>query len=220
MGMTIILIFSILAVSVAQGKVTLEADMPFMRTAFGNKAELKCCFKDDGNNSPNITWCKYLSKGFNVVQVSDRLNMTSERTNSKWCGILKFPSVVKNDTGLYMCLLPGPVRTHGTYLQVYKPVEKVINCSESAKNKILTAEGILLLLCVLGPSATLIFKSKKLNQLQRQKEQKEEENIYQGLNLDDCCTTYDQIERSQAHGPYQDVGNIKDEGEEIQLEKP
>lgn len=42
----------------------------------------------------------------------------------------------------------------------------------------------------------------------------------QGLNLDDCCnTTYDQIERSQAHGPYEDVGNIMDEAE-IQLEKP
>lgn len=42
----------------------------------------------------------------------------------------------------------------------------------------------------------------------------------QGLNLDDCCATYDQIERSQAQGPYQDVGNIKEEDEEIQLEKP
>lgn len=42
----------------------------------------------------------------------------------------------------------------------------------------------------------------------------------QGLNLDDCCATYDQIERSQAQGPYQDVGNIKEEEEEIQLEKP
>lgn len=44
--------------------------------------------------------------------------------------------------------------------------------------------------------------------------------IHQGLNLDDCCTTYDQIERSQAHGPYQDVCNIIEEEEEIQLEKP
>ena len=42
---------------------------------------------------------------------------------------------------------------------------------------------------------------------------------HQGLNLDDCCTTYDQIERSQAQGPYEDVG-ITEEAEEIQLEKP
>ncbi len=43
---------------------------------------------------------------------------------------------------------------------------------------------------------------------------------HQGLNLDDCCSAYDQIERSQGHGPYQDVCNIKEEEEEIQLEKP
>ena len=43
---------------------------------------------------------------------------------------------------------------------------------------------------------------------------------HQGLNLDDCSATYDQIERSQAHGPYQDVCNIIEEEEEIQLEKP
>lgn len=43
---------------------------------------------------------------------------------------------------------------------------------------------------------------------------------HQGLNLDDCFTTYDQIERSQTQGPYQDVGTIKEEEEEIQLEKP
>lgn len=35
---------------------------------------------------------------------------------------------------------------------------KTINLSENTKNKILTAEGILLLLCVLLPSATLLFK--------------------------------------------------------------
>lgn len=44
--------------------------------------------------------------------------------------------------------------------------------------------------------------------------------IHQGLNLEDCCTTYDQIERSQAQGPYQDICNVMEEEEEIQLEKP
>lgn len=45
-------------------------------------------------------------------------------------------------------------------------------------------------------------------------------HVHQGLNLDDCCTTYDQIERSQSHGPYQDVCSAFKEEEEIQLEKP
>ncbi|GLD72109.1 B-cell antigen receptor complex-associated protein alpha chain [Lates japonicus] len=112
------------------------------------------------------------------------------------------------------------ILSHGTYLQVYKPLEKTLNFSESTKNGILTAEGILLLLCVVLPSATLLCKSKKVHEIEKKKMKKEEENIYQGLNLDDCCTTYDQIERSQALGPYQDVCNIMEEEEEIQLEKP
>lgn len=42
----------------------------------------------------------------------------------------------------------------------------------------------------------------------------------QGLNLDECWSAYDQIERCDANGPYEDVGNVREEEEEIQLEKP
>lgn len=45
-------------------------------------------------------------------------------------------------------------------------------------------------------------------------------HTHQGLNLDDCCTTYDQIERSQTTGPYQDLCDSYEEEEDIQLEKP
>lgn len=44
--------------------------------------------------------------------------------------------------------------------------------------------------------------------------------LHQGLNLDDCCAAYDQIERSQGLGHYQDVVSGTEEREEIQLEKP
>lgn len=44
---------------------------------------------------------------------------------------------------------------------------------------------------------------------------------HQGLDLDLCAqTTYDQIQRSQAPDPYQDVYNMIQGDEEIQLEKP
>lgn len=42
-----------------------------------------------------------------------------------------------------------------------EPLEKIINLSESTKNKILTAEGFLLLLCVLLPAATLICQVRR-----------------------------------------------------------
>jgi hypothetical protein len=35
---------------------------------------------------------------------------------------------------------------------------KILNLSENVKNNILTAQGILLLLCVLLPGAKLLFK--------------------------------------------------------------
>lgn len=37
-------------------------------------------------------------------------------------------------------------------------MEKMVNLSESTKNTILTVEGILLLLCVIVPSAALLFE--------------------------------------------------------------
>lgn len=40
-------------------------------------------------------------------------------------------------------------------------MEKTINLSESTKNKILTVEGVLLLLCVIIPSASLLLQVRK-----------------------------------------------------------
>ncbi|TDH11571.1 hypothetical protein EPR50_G00062240 [Perca flavescens] len=205
-------------VGIAQNEMTLEPDRPFLRIQVSQRAVLECCYR--ASVSVNITWLKHPSnKTLHPHAVASDHEAKYLNTNL-FCGNLNFNAVQLNDSGLYQCLLNNRLFSHGTYLQVYKPMEKTINLSESTKNKILTAEGVLLLLCVLVPSVTLLFQSKRLNELEKKKAMKEEENIYQGLNLDDCCSTYDQIERSQAHGPYQDVGNIKEEEEQIQLEKP
>ncbi|KAA8591716.1 B-cell antigen receptor complex-associated protein alpha chain [Etheostoma spectabile] len=220
---TNILLCSVVVV-IAQNEVTLEPDRPFLRIQVFQRAVLECCYSTIGT-SVTFTWIKLAQNktlAQRAVEFSD--TVTKDSKIDKSCGTLTFHRVQLSDSGLYQCWLNGSsggLLSHGTYLQVYKPMEKTINLSESTKNKILTAEGVLLLLCVLVPSVTLLFKSKRLNELEKKKAKKEEENIYQGLNLDDCWSTYDQIERSQAHGPYQDVGNIKEEEEEeIQLEKP
>ncbi|XP_078108625.1 B-cell antigen receptor complex-associated protein alpha chain [Sander vitreus] len=203
-------------VGIAQNKVTLEPDRPFLRIQVSQRAVLKCCYST--SVSVIFTWIKHAP---NKTLAPHAVAKDSKMDKS--CGTLTFRRVQLNDSGLYQCWLNGSdfsLLSHGTYLQVYKPMEKTINLSESTKNKILIAEGVILLLCVLVPSVALLLQSKRLNELEKKKAKKEEENIYQGLNLDDCCSTYDQIERSQAHGPYQDVGNIKEEEEQIQLEKP
>ncbi|CAI5663636.1 unnamed protein product [Oreochromis niloticus] len=219
MGMVVIFVLSSLVVGFAWGDLTLEPDRPSLSVAVSENASLECCYKSPSRIT-NVRWIRH----YNKTQ-KEMLNQTDEsqkvsNSGKIYCSLLNFPKVQLKNLGFYQCMLNDKIYTHGTYLRVYKPMEKTINLSETTKNKILIAEGFLLLLCVMLPSAILLFKSKKLNELEKKKAKKEEENIYQGLNLDDCCATYDQIERSQAQGPYQDVGNIKEEEEEIQLEKP
>ncbi|XP_073341774.1 B-cell antigen receptor complex-associated protein alpha chain [Pagrus major] len=217
--------FVVVVAVVAVAEVDLMPDRPFLRVELNEQATLECCCSTRVE-SLQLQWVKR-ALAHNVtldpenVTFTDRVKRDERKESDQFCGILRFKSVELRDSGLYQCmLLNRNSMTHGTYLQVYKPLEKTINLSEKTKNKILAAEGILLLLCVLLPATTLLCQSKKLNDLERKKGQKEEENIYQGLNLDDCSAAYDQIERSQAHGPYQDVCNVIEEEEEIQLEKP
>ncbi|XP_041649645.1 B-cell antigen receptor complex-associated protein alpha chain [Cheilinus undulatus] len=204
-----------------QAEVTLEPDMPFLWVQNKQTAVLKCCFNNNKGKIINFSWVRRHHRG-NATE--GPLNVTITDLVIKGyeppCGNLSFISAQPSDSGLYQCLLDNKIFTHGTYLHVYIPLEKTIDLSESTKNKILTAEGVLLVLSVILPAATVLFQSKKLTELEKKKMKREEENIYQGLNLDDCCTTYDQIERSQAQGQYEDVCNFAEREEGIQLEKP
>lgn len=214
----VFIICSIFAIG-AQCKVTLLPDIPFQSVKISEEAYFECCFITE-DKLVKLTWVKSLESNKRVPLHLGK--PVSVSVVGKYCGKYTFTPVHMNDSGLYTCFLNGSVNifTHGTYLQVFKPLEKTINLSEKTKNRILIAEGILLFLCVLMPSSTLLFKSKKLHQLQKKKAKREEENIYQGLNLDDCCSAYDQIERSKAGGPYEDVAIIEEEEEGFDLEKP
>ncbi|XP_029958779.1 B-cell antigen receptor complex-associated protein alpha chain [Salarias fasciatus] len=208
-----------LTVPAALQNVPLDADKPFERSAVSQEITLKCCY---GSDEP-VTWEKHVQGANRTVNVrfvenSDLVNISYVHTHSSRCGTLTLKSVQPNDTGLYRCLLNRThIHTHGTYLQVYKPMKKTLNLSERTKNRILMAEGILLFLCVLVPSATILFKSKQQNEVEKKKSRKEEENIYQGLNLDECYATYDQIECTPAQGHYQDARTCN---EDVDLEKP
>ncbi|KAM9851648.1 B-cell antigen receptor complex-associated protein alpha chain [Aulostomus maculatus] len=217
--------------SSAQGEVTVEMDKPYQRVKLSHTALLKCCYSTK-KDSVQITWLRQRRTSnrtlgpslVNAAELGDTQGIIGDMiVSGVLCGTLTLSSVQLNDSGLYRCLLNNTVSflfTHGTYLQVYKPLEKTINLSEKTKNQILIAEGILLLLFVLVPSTMLLLKSKQLKELDKKKAKREEENIYQGLNLDDCCTTYDRIECFKGPGPYEDVGYSMEEEEEIQLEKP
>ncbi|KAM3614561.1 uncharacterized protein V6R79_016154 [Siganus canaliculatus] len=218
-------------VVVAPKEVNFMADRPFVKAKISERVMLECCYTPSTVRL-NFMWVRHGRDGngtqtSTIVELSDAVLRKTKRDSEKFCGTLTFMSVQLDHTGLYQCLLNksdassgAAIFSHGTYLLVYKPLEKTFDLNENTKNNILTAQGILLLLVVLLLSIPVLCKSKEGNSLEKKKGKKEEENIYQGLNLDDCCSTYDQIERSQVNSPYQDVCNTVEQEEEIQLEKP
>ncbi|XP_054636801.1 B-cell antigen receptor complex-associated protein alpha chain isoform X2 [Dunckerocampus dactyliophorus] len=169
-----------MAVVFASGEVTLEADRPWLRVKLFHTAVLECCYRSD-KDSVQTTWLRHDgTTGPHPVNVSDLVTVGNKIHSSVTCGTLKLASARLSDSGLYRCWLNGAdVLTHGTYLQVYEPLEKTINLSEKTKNDILIAEGLLLFLCILVPSVTLLLKSKKLHALQKTTAKREVENIYQ-----------------------------------------
>ncbi|NXY39587.1 CD79A protein, partial [Pomatorhinus ruficollis] len=89
---------------------------------------------------------------------------------------------------------------------------------DATKNRILTAQGVLLLLCAAGPGLLLLFRKRWANEggVQPKKISLEEENLYEGLNLDECSMGGD-ISRG-VQPTYQDVGTLPTGGS--LLEKP
>ncbi|XP_053123461.1 B-cell antigen receptor complex-associated protein alpha chain isoform X3 [Hemicordylus capensis] len=106
---------------------------------------------------------------------------------------------------------------HSATLKSPRPTS-MLNMRESIKNKIITAEGFLLLIFAIGPGLFLLFRKRWENErlLEAKKKAYEEENLYEGLNLDDC-SMYEDISRG-LQATYQDIGNVK--VIDLQLEKP
>nr|XP_029505488.1 B-cell antigen receptor complex-associated protein alpha chain isoform X1 [Oncorhynchus nerka] len=213
-------------------QVTLEPDRPSLRVQLSHTAHLRCCYSAT-RGAVETTWFISIQtvNGTSAPQGVDRRDnhVTVDGGNLTAAGVMCHTLILRearlNDSGLYQCFLNHSalrhsVYTHGTFLQVYRPMVKILDISESTKNSILTAEAMLLMVAVLLHGTMMLCKTKKLNQLKKKRVKEEEENIYEGLNLEECCSTYDQIQRSLVQGPYQDVGNMIMEEEEIQLEKP
>ncbi|XP_061675270.1 B-cell antigen receptor complex-associated protein alpha chain isoform X2 [Syngnathoides biaculeatus] len=112
--------------------------------------------------------------------MSDRVSSGYTNNGGVICGTLTFAELKLADSGLYRCWFnASDIHTPGTYLQVYEPLKKTINLSEKMKDSILMTEGMLLFLCALVSSATLLRKTKHLHALQQKKAKRQEENIYQ-----------------------------------------
>ncbi|XP_053737499.1 B-cell antigen receptor complex-associated protein alpha chain [Synchiropus splendidus] len=203
-------------VSCLQGQETQEVDRPWLRVPVGLPAVLECCYWSH-NRMVWFTWIRRRQSN----STEQPMSSTELRKKTPSCHTLPLTSVQLDDSGLYQCRLNSTsllLYTPGTYLQVYEPLQKTINISEESKDGILITEGILLLLCVLLPSAALLYKSKWLHDLEKKKGMRQQENIYQGLNLDERSTPYEQIHRPRRQSEYQDVDRVA--SKEAEFEKP
>ncbi|XP_039909750.1 B-cell antigen receptor complex-associated protein alpha chain isoform X3 [Hirundo rustica] len=132
--------------------------------------------------------------------------------NKPGLSTLRFQHLEHNHSGLYFCRVEVGglmAQSCGTFVRVDEPMPvPFLNLRDATKNRILTAQGVLLLLCAAGPGLLLLFRKRWANErlLQPKKISIEEENLYEGLNLDEC-SMYEDISRG-VQPTYQDVGTL------------
>ncbi|XP_004440161.1 PREDICTED: B-cell antigen receptor complex-associated protein alpha chain [Ceratotherium simum simum] len=192
---------------------------PSVTVSVGEDARLPCPYNGSSpGSSVNITWWRIL--------ILEKKNHTwpsvflehSKVTN----GELIIPQVNKSHGGMYRCQVEeNKMVKHscGTYLRVREPLPRpFLDMAEGTKNNIITAEGIILLFCAVVPGTLLLFRKRWQNLKfgPDMQDDYEDENLYEGLNLDDC-SMYEDISRG-LQGTYQDVGSLHIG--DVQLEKP
>ncbi|XP_018410274.1 PREDICTED: B-cell antigen receptor complex-associated protein alpha chain [Nanorana parkeri] len=184
----------------------------------GDDTTIVCNFMSEPEEKVEITWFLYqkvVDRSENNTWLYTNVSSLMDRTKD-----LQIKNVRKNQNGLYKCQLTVNNMTYGscgTYLRVKdSPVYLFFNVGEATKNRIITAEGILLLFCAIIPGTFLLYKKRFENISSMSLKQSEGENLYEGLNLEDC-SMYEDISRG-LQATYEDVGSLR--AGDIQLEKP
>ncbi|XP_074163110.1 B-cell antigen receptor complex-associated protein alpha chain [Sminthopsis crassicaudata] len=190
----------------------LSSGPPSVTVPVGGTARLPC--QHDGGPNANVTWWR-ISMG-NLYQIQMKEPALPN-------GTLVVGGVSKSDGGLYQCRVsikgsPG-LESCGTYLRVRDPMPRpFLDMGEATKNRIITAEGIILLFCAVVPGTFLLFRKRWQNERYAVEhlDYYDDENLYEGLNLDDCAM-YEDISRG-LQGTYQDATTLR--VGDVQLEKP
>ncbi|XP_040182793.1 B-cell antigen receptor complex-associated protein alpha chain [Rana temporaria] len=184
----------------------------------GDNTEIPCNYESQPEEKVEITWVLYQNK----VNISENniWHYPEIRTLKDNTKHLQIKNVETNQSGLYKCQVTANNRSYdscGTYLRVKElPVYLFFNVAEATKNRVITAEGILLLFCAIIPGTFLLYKKRFENLNVLSLKQPEGENLYEGLNLEDC-SMYEDISRG-LQATYEDVGALR--AGDIQLEKP
>ncbi|KAM3923196.1 B-cell antigen receptor complex-associated protein alpha chain [Leptodactylus fuscus] len=184
----------------------------------GEDARIPCNFHREIQEQVDVSWVLIRR----VANKSDNMSFmeTREITLPVTTQTLSIRKAKKSDSGLYLCTVTAgdtTLKSCGTYLRVRETFSLLFfNVAEATKNRLITAEGIILLLCAIIPSALLLYKKRLDNLSSMSLKEAEGENLYEGLNLEDC-SMYEDISRG-LQATYEDVGTLRIT--DLQLEKP
>uniref|UniRef100_A0A8C3NKD8 Uncharacterized protein n=1 Tax=Geospiza parvula TaxID=87175 RepID=A0A8C3NKD8_GEOPR len=199
------------------GGVRVQPGPPSRSGAPGSALTLECRYEPE---DANVTWLqvcprRYLGRAWSCTWPREVPAEGGGRQVSlarPGVSVLSFAHLRHNHSGLYFCRArrgPAAAQSCGTFVRVRgEPAvpEPLLQLGDATKNRILAAQGVLLLLCAAGPGLLLLFRKRWANErlLQPKKISLEEENLYEGLNLDEC-SMYEDISRG-VQPTYQDVG--------------
>ncbi|KAM9039215.1 B-cell antigen receptor complex-associated protein alpha chain [Sarcophilus harrisii] len=207
-----LLLISALSLGSQTRGLQLSPVPPSVTVPVGGTARLPC--QHNGGRNATVTWWRIgLSKLFR--EPVERQPLPN--------GTLVVGGVSKSDGGMYQCRVSIGNRLQqescGTYLRVRDPIPRpFLDMGEATKNRIITAEGIILLFCAVVPGTFLLFRKRWQNERYAVEhlDYYDDENLYEGLNLDDCAM-YEDISRG-LQGTYQDATTLR--VGDVQLEKP
>nr|AGO64767.1 CD79a [Onychogalea fraenata] len=209
-----LLLISVLNPGFLTWGLRVEPGQPSVTVSVGGTALLHC--EHDGNSTASVTWWRVNMDSFTWPRKKVEKFIHPN-------GTLVILSANKSDGGMYLCQVSvkngQPLESCGTYLRVREPIPRpFLDMGEGTKNRIITAEGIILLFCAVVPGTLLLFRKRWQNERYAvdHLDYYDDENLYEGLNLDDCAM-YEDISRG-LQGTYQDATTLR--VGDVQLEKP
>ncbi|XP_021574731.1 B-cell antigen receptor complex-associated protein alpha chain isoform X2 [Carlito syrichta] len=149
---------------------------PSVTVSIGDEALLTC---EHNGSKPNVTWWRVLHGNYTWPPV-----FVGQGQGAK--GELTIQNVNKSHGGIYLCRVHEGEKLYqqscGTYLRVRQPPPRpFLDMGEGTKNRIITAEGIILLFCAVVPGTLLLFRKRWQNEkfgLDAQDDY-EDENLYE-----------------------------------------
>ncbi|XP_043852141.1 B-cell antigen receptor complex-associated protein alpha chain [Dromiciops gliroides] len=208
-----LLLLSALSSASQAWDLQLNSGPPSVTVPIGGTAWLPC--DHNGGSTVNVTWWRIIMG--NLTWPKSLVHGLIQSN-----GTLVISGVNKSDGGMYQCQITknrSVLESCGTYLRVREPIPRpFLDMGEATKNRIITAEGIILLFCAVVPGTLLLFRKRWQNERYAvdHLDYYDDENLYEGLNLDDCAM-YEDISRG-LQGTYQDATTLR--VGDVQLEKP